>query len=101
MSTKTSVRGYRRPLVIEHPGSRLAEVHHRLDGQYHAFPQFRTLSAGAEIGDLRLFVQLGSDPVSHELSHHAETVGLHVLLDSRPHIADRISNQHLLNALVE
>ncbi len=55
----------------------------------------------AKIWNLRLLVQLGANAVPDELAHHAKAVGFHVLLHRRAHIADRVADPRLLDALVQ
>jgi hypothetical protein len=59
------------------------------------------MPARTEIGHLRVLVQLGSNAMTDELPHHAEAVRLDPLLHRRAHVADRIADAHLLNALVQ
>src|SRR5581483_6580130 len=79
VSAVAAVLGDRGPLVVQQLGARLADVHHGLDGQHHAFAQLRSLTAIAEVRNLRLFVQLRTDAVTDELANHAETRGFHAL----------------------
>ena len=101
MRAAASVGGYCRPLVVQYAGAGLAKIYHRFNCENHAFPQPGALPAGSEVGHLRLFVEPGSDAVSHELAHHTETVSLYKFLDRCAHIADRIADPRLLDALVQ
>jgi len=100
MCAAASVGGYGCPLVIQHASAGLAKIYHRFNCENHPFPQASALTAGSEVRNLRLFVEPGSDTVSHELAYHAETVGFDKFLHCRAYIADRISDPHLLDALV-
>src|SRR5712692_7163872 len=101
MSAVAAVGGYGGPLVFEHAGSRLAGIHHRLYCQHHAFTQTRAMSAGSEVWNLRLFMQPGSNAVTHELTHHTEAVGFNKLLHRGPHISDSIADASRLDAPVQ
>src|SRR5205823_2660986 len=48
-----------------------------------------------------LFVQFGSNAVSHKLTHYAETIGLNKFLHRCADIADGIPNSGCLNAAIE
>src|SRR3989442_12621101 len=89
------------PFIAQYLGFRSTRIPHRLDRQYHAFGQFYALALLAEIRDLRRFVQLLPNSVSHKLAHHAETVCLDVLLDRRPDVPDRVADPRLLNSFVQ
>src|ERR1700720_4592515 len=101
MRAAASVGGYRGPLVIQHAGAGLAKVHHRFEPENHAFPQPGAVSAGAEVRDLGLLVQLGPNAVSYELAHYAEAVGFHKFLDRRTYVANRVANPHLLDTFIQ
>src|SRR5713101_6248411 len=92
VSAVAAVGGRSGPLVVEHAGSRLAGIHHRLDRQHHAFAQPRTMSAQSEVWHLRFLMQPGPDAVSHELAYDAETVGFNKLLHRGAHISHGISD---------
>src|SRR5579884_150319 len=89
------------PLVVEHRNIRLARVHHRFNGENHAFFQPRTLPTGTEIRNLRLLVQAGTDAVSHKIAYHAEAVGLDHLLHRGTDIADGLPDLHGLNSALQ
>src|SRR5271165_2246488 len=95
VSAAAAVHRDRGPFVVEHSGLGSSRIHHGLNRQHHAFAQTRATPAGAEIGHLRLFVQLGSDAVPDKLTHYAEAVGLDVLLHSSANITHRIPNARL------
>ena len=101
MRAVAAISGHCRPLIIEHTRSGLAGVHHRLDGQHHAIAQPRSVAASSKVRNLRLFVQLGSNAVSHKLTHYAETIGLNKFLHRCADIADGIPNSGCLNAAIE
>src|SRR5579864_3800747 len=92
----------RRPLVPEHLYFRFAGIHHRLDGEHHAFLQPRILVLPIHvIGHLRLLVQLCADPVPHVLPHDAESVRSHVLLHGAANIEKPVPCPHLLDRQLE
>src|SRR5580658_9197727 len=101
MGAAASVGGDRGPLVVQHAGAGLAKIYHRLNRENHAFAQTGTLAAGSEVRDLRFFVQLGPDTVSHELANDTEAVGFYKFLHGRTDIADRVADSCLLDALVQ
>src|SRR5215831_19749369 len=101
MRAVAAVGGNCSPFIVQDTGSRLARIHHRLDGNHHALTQTSTVSADSEIRDLWLFVQPGTNAVSDKLPHHAEAVGLHVFLYRRPDIANRVTDPGSLNSPVE
>src|SRR5579859_4381373 len=101
MRAETAVGGHGGPLIAEHPRLGLSVIHHRLDGEDHAFTQPGTVSTGAEVRNLRLFVQARPDTMAYKLAHYAESGGFDVLLNRRAHISDRIADPHLLDAAVQ
>src|SRR5208337_3629647 len=46
-------------------------------------------------------MQLRPDAMPNKVSHHAEPVRFHVLLDRRPNVSDRVADLRLLDALVQ
>src|SRR4051812_4602720 len=101
MGAEASINGHCRPFVLEQPSVRSADIHHRLDREHHTFTQSRAMSACAVIGHLRLFVQTGADSVPHELSNHAEPIGLDHFLDSRAYVANRAADACRLDSAFE
>src|SRR5450755_1485875 len=101
MRAAAAIGGYRGPLIFQNSRLRLAGVHHRLDRQHHTLAQTGAMAAGAEVGDLRLFVQTRPDSVPYELSHHAEAIGFDIFLDSRADVADRVPDPRLFDALIQ
>src|SRR5580700_325471 len=101
MCAAASVGGYRCPLVIQYASAGLSKIYHRFNCENHAFPQPGALPTGSEVGDLRLFVELGSDAVSDKLTHNTETVSLYKFLHRRAYIANCIAHPRLLDALVQ
>src|SRR5580658_1980936 len=96
-----AVYGYGRPLVTQNFHLGTPRVHHRLNRQHHTLSQLRALALLAKVRDLRRFMQLGSDAMPNEVSHHAESVRFHVLLDRRPNVPYRVADLHLLDAFVQ
>src|SRR5580693_1603668 len=101
MCAAASVGGYRCPLVIQYASAGLSKIYHRFNCENHAFPQPGALPTGSEVGDLRLFVEPGSDTVAHELAHYTETISLYKFLHRRAYIADRVADPRLLDALIQ
>src|ERR1700682_4194660 len=101
MSAVTAVCGHRRPLVIEDAGSRLAGIHHWLDGQHHTFAQPGAVTAGSEVRHLRFFVQPRTNAMSDKLPDDTETGGFDKFLDSRPNIANRVTDASRLDGAIE
>src|SRR5580693_319146 len=101
MCTTASIGGYCCPLVIQYASAGLAKIYHRFDRENHAFAQPGALPAGSEVRDLRLFVELGSDAVSHKLAHHTKTVRFYKFLHRCAYIADRVADPRLLDALIQ
>src|SRR5689334_3787285 len=101
MRAVAAISSYCRPLIIEHARSRLSGVHHRLYSQHHSVAQPRSVAANSKVRNLRFFVQLGSNTVSHKLTHYAETICFNEFLHRRADIADGIANSRCLNAAIE
>src|SRR5207245_4753912 len=101
MSTVAAVGGYGGPLVVEHAGSRLPGIHHRLNRQHHALAQPGAMSADPEIGHLRFLMHAGTNAVSHELSHYAEAVGFDKVLHRSAHIPHGIADASRLDTPVQ
>src|SRR2546429_673522 len=101
MRAVAAISGHCRPLIIEHARSGLAGVHHRLDGQHHAIAQPRSVATSSKVRNLRFLVQLGSNAMSHKLTHYAETIGLNKFLYRGPNVPDGIADSRRLNAAIE
>src|SRR5437588_11739188 len=101
MRAVAAISGHCRPLIIEHTRSGLAGVHHRLDGQHHAIAQPRSVATSSKVRNLRFLVQLGSNAMSHKLTHYAETIGLNKFLYRGPNVPDGIADSLRLNAAIE
>src|SRR5689334_7668147 len=97
MSAQTSVHRDGCPLIIEQPRVRPADIHHGLDREHHAFAQSRTMSARSIVGNLRLFVQPGSNTVSDEFADYAEAIGFDHLLHARADITHCTADARRLN----
>src|ERR1700722_9353799 len=89
------------PLVAQHSRLRLAKIHHRLNGDDHAFPQLRAVSSRSVIRHLRLFMQMRADSVPNKFAHHAKACGFYVFLYRRSHVADRIPDSRLIDSPIE
>src|SRR5438270_2088170 len=90
-----AVRCFRHPL-IPHSHFRASCVHHRLDGDDHALLQPRTASLVTIVRQVGLVVHLRPDPVTHELTHHRETVLLDPALHGVADIAEPVARAHLV-----
>src|SRR5947209_20229784 len=100
MRAATAIRGYSGPLVAQDARLRFAEIHHGLNREHHAFAQFRAMSTGAEVRNLRLFVQFRPDSVPYKIANHAESGSFHVLLHCGSNIAHQIADAHLLDSAI-
>src|ERR1700674_5818985 len=92
MRAETAVGGDCRPLVAQHPGFRLAKIHHRFNGQNHAFAQLGAMTASSIVRHLRFLVQVRPNAMPHKFADDAKAGGLHMLLHRRSHIAHRIAD---------
>src|SRR5947209_10925893 len=101
VGAEAAVNGYSSPLIVEQPRVRPPYVYHRLDRDHHAFAQPWTVSARSVIGNLRFFVQPGSNAVSHEFADNAEAVGFHHLLNRRADIPNRAADAGCLDRPVK
>ena len=70
MSRQTPVSRHGRPLILEHAYRASAHVNHRFDRQHHPHLETRPLPRFAIVGDLRLFMQLPTDPMTHKIGHN-------------------------------
>src|SRR5262245_33894270 len=92
---------YCRPLILEHSRAGFADVDHWFNGQNHALAQPVALPTCPEIRDLRVLVHPRSDAVAHELPHYAEAIGFHVLLHSRPDVANGLAQLDFTDGFFE
>src|SRR5262249_60993430 len=70
-------------------------------GQHHPGLDLRPAPGVAEVGDLRLLVQVTADPVAHEGPHHPEAVALAVRLYRVGNVAEPVPGAALHDGLVE
>src|SRR5579863_6828556 len=96
-----AVRRYRRPIIGEYLHARAATIHHRLNRENHSFLQPLTLSRGAVVRNLRLFVHPGSDAVPDELANNRKAVLFDPLLHSGRYITEPIPRPDILNGALE
>src|SRR6266404_4390322 len=83
----TAVERHGGPVVTQNAELITAGSDHRLDGEHHALFQHRAVPGPPVIRNLRLFVELAADSVTHELTHDVETVLLDVLLHRRRNVS--------------
>ena len=74
------------------------DIHHRLDGENHAFLQARAVSRLAIIRHVGLFVHLRSDAVADKLAHHRKAVlrSTHCCTAGR-NVAQPVARPNLVN----
>src|SRR5687768_4962407 len=102
MSGKRTILRDRGPPVGPYLCIRLTGIDHRFDGQNHTFLQPRILVLTIHvIGDLRLFMQLRTDPVAYKLAHDSKTVLGNIPLDRSTHIEEAIAGSDLIDGLFE
>src|ERR1051326_970928 len=89
------------PAVFQNSCLGLAGVHHRFDGDDHAFAQPGAVPAGTEVRDLRVLVEPRPDTVSDEFADHAEAVGFHQFLHRRSDIAHSVADARRFDAAVQ
>src|SRR5512143_1156256 len=93
-----SIRRHDRPAIRKNPDPIGSLVHHRLQGQNHAFLQSGSLMGGAKIWNLRVLMEIFSDPVPDEISHDRKSMGFHPSLNGVGNIEKSISDLGLFNA---
>src|SRR4051794_32917197 len=91
MGRQRPVPRHDRPIVGEDPGVEPAEGEHRLDGEAEAGLQLAPGTAGPEVGDLRLLVHGGPDPVADELADDPKTGLRGDRLDGQRDVLDVVS----------
>lgn len=74
MSGGKAIGGDGGPLVGENSHVGAAHVDHRFDGERHAWFEFWSAAAFAEVRHLGILVELASNAVPNEFPHDAETV---------------------------
>src|SRR6266849_2478381 len=95
-----AIRRFCHPLVA-HPHFRPSRVHHRLDGDDHAFLQPRPVTFVAVVRQVGLVVHLGADAVPDELPHHRISVLLDPALHRIADIAEPVASAHLVDRAVQ
>src|SRR5690606_19859577 len=93
-----AVLGHHGPAVRQQPGVPGALVDHRLDGEGHALLQHHALARAAVVQHLRVVVVDLADAVAAVLAHHAEALGLGVLLDRVADVAQGRARLHRADA---
>src|ERR1700722_11194279 len=94
MSAQTSILGYRRPAVAQYLHTRLAHIHHGLDGQHHSGAELGSRSSLPVVRNLRIFVHPGPDSVPDKFPHYAEAARFHHFLHRGANISQRRSRPH-------
>src|SRR6516225_6869205 len=100
MRRRAAIRGFRYPFAT-HLHFRPAGVHHRFDGDHHAFLQTRSASRFPVVRKIGFIMHPGSDAVSHKLPHHRVPVLLHPTLHRVPDIAEPVARPHLVDRAVQ
>lgn len=101
MSSGLAIAGADGPAVGIEPHSTVAHRDHWLNGDAHSCLEKHSVAALPIVGNGRIFVHLSSDAVSGDLANHAVAGLFAVFLNSSTYIADVISRNCLLDALVE
>ena len=89
-----AVAGHGGPAVVEHLHLRAAGIHHRLDGEEHAFLELGAFTGAAEMEDVGRGVEGAADAVAAEVADHGEALLLHVALDGVADVAERGAGLH-------
>jgi hypothetical protein len=97
---KRLVAGDRGPVVGQHPGFGAAKVHHRLDGEEHAFLQHRACARAAVVQHVGRRVEHPAKAMPAEVAHHAHAVGLDMGLDRMADVAKGGAGPHRLDARI-
>jgi hypothetical protein len=92
------VARYRRPAVGKHLHMRFAEIDHWLDGEDHAFADFRPFVRAAVMQDVRRVVEQASDAMAAEIAHHRATLRFRIGLDRRADCAGAHAGLHRRDA---
>src|SRR6266852_4079287 len=100
MRRRTSIGRFRHPLAA-HLHFRPAGVHHRFDGDDHAFLQTRPASRLPVIRKVRFIVHPSADAVSHKLPHHRIAVLLDPTLHRVTDIAEAVAWAHHVNRAIQ
>src|SRR6267378_3407051 len=100
MRRGAAIRRFRHPLVA-HANFRAAGIHHRLDGDDHAFLQPRAASRVTVVRQVGLVVHPRADAVPDELPHHRKTVLLHPTLHRVADIPEPVARPHLVDRAIQ
>src|SRR5690606_12087755 len=95
------IAGHGGPAVRQHLYRRLAQIHHRLDGEEHARLQHRAFAATAVVQDVGAVVEDPADAVAAEVAHHAHALGLDELLDGEADVAEGVARLDLGQSQVQ
>ena len=71
MASPRAVHRNNGPLIVQGRGDLRAEGSHRLDAQHHALNDLRATSGPPPVGNIRIHVHLGTDPVAGVLTNDA------------------------------
>src|SRR6516164_9766340 len=100
MRRRTSIGGFGHPFAA-HLDFRPAGVHHRFDGDNHAFLQTRASSRLPVVWKVGFIVHLRADAVPHKLPHHRVTVLLDPALHRVTNVAKTIARAHFVDRAVQ
>src|SRR4051812_1067093 len=92
------VLGYDGPAIGELADARLAGIDHRLHRERHPWFEDQPCTGLAVMQDLGLLVELASDAVAAELTHHREAVLLGMALDGSTQVAQTGARTHMADA---
>ena len=100
MRRGTAIGGFRHPLSAHlHFGP--PGIHHRFDGNDHAFLQTRPATRLSIVREVRLIVHLCANAVTHKLPHNGKTVLLDPTLHRVPDITQPVARPHLVDRSVQ
>src|SRR5699024_2879438 len=78
---KTSVFCYHRPVVIQPPDFRPADIDHRLNCQRHSRLETDSTASLGKIRNLRILMEACSDSMAAEIPHYAISKTLRIIAD--------------------
>src|SRR4030095_7281744 len=100
MGRWTAIGGFGYPLVA-HADLGTAGIHHRFDGDDHAFLQARTAPGFPVIRQVRFVVHLGANAVPDEFAYYRKSILLDQALHRVANIAEAVAGAHLFNGAGE
>ena len=101
VSGRLAVAGYYAPAVVKHGQFMTAHRYHWLNGYAQTVFQLLARALIAIVRHLRVLVHLMSDAVTYKLAHYTISVTLAMLLHCMANVAEAVSHNSLLNALVK